>query len=221
MRVQAASGTPLIGLCTGVFILQQAGLLQGYRCCVSWFHRQDFLDRFDAEHPVADQLFVVDRDRLTCSGGYGSAHLAAFIVARHIGQSAATKSLNIMMIDNALEGERPQPTHLPSRQASDPFVKRSVHLMLQNIELPVTIAQLAKVMNIGRRTLERRFMADLGVTPQRYYVELRLQRAIAKLAIGSQSTTDIALATGFCDASHLAKALRAHHGKSPTELRPA
>jgi hypothetical protein len=43
--------------------------MRGYRACVSWFHHADFLERFDGLKPVSDQIFVVDRDRLTCSGG--------------------------------------------------------------------------------------------------------------------------------------------------------
>ena len=65
----AAAGVPLVGVCTGTFALHRAGLMQGYRACVSWFHHADFLERFDGLEPVSDQIFVVDRDRLTCSGG--------------------------------------------------------------------------------------------------------------------------------------------------------
>lgn len=126
LKDRAAAGTPLIGLCTGVFILHEAGLLDGYRCCVSWFHHQDFLDRFDAEQMVSDQLFVIDRNRLTCSGGHGAAHLAAFLVERHVGQSAAIKSLNIMMIDSALSGENPSPaSRAPERQPIPRSERRS------------------------------------------------------------------------------------------------
>ena len=68
----AAAGVPLVGVCTGTFALHRAGLMQGYRACVSWFHHEDFLERFDGLRPVSDQIFVVDRDRLTCSGGISS-----------------------------------------------------------------------------------------------------------------------------------------------------
>ena len=58
----AAAGVPLVGVCTGTFALHRAGLMQGYRACVSWFHHEDFLERFDGLEPVSDQIFVVDRD---------------------------------------------------------------------------------------------------------------------------------------------------------------
>ncbi len=215
----AAQGVPLVGLCTGVFTLQAAGLLQGYRCCVSWFHHQDFIDRFDNETPISDQIFVVDRDRLTCSGGHGAAHLAAFLVQRHVGQSAATKSLNIMMIEDALSGQRAQPGQMLARQARDELVKRAVLKMQQNIEQTLSIDQIATALGTARRTLERRFQADLGQSPRRIYLEIRLDRASARLRRTEQSVTEIALACGFCDAPHLARALKTERGLTPGEIR--
>jgi len=101
LRRAAEAGVSLAGVCTGAFILHRAGLMNGYRACVSWFHHEDFLNEFDGLTPVSDQIFVVDRDRLSCSGGASSAHLAAFLVDRHIGPAAARKSLAIMIIDEA------------------------------------------------------------------------------------------------------------------------
>lgn len=219
IEAAARAGVSLVGLCTGVFILQEAGLLQGYRCCVSWFHHQDFLDRFDSETPVSDQLFVIDRDRLTCSGGHGAAHLAAFLVQRHIGQAAAIKSLNIMMIDDAWSGERPQPGQQLTRRATDPLVKRAVLRMQQNIEVPKTIDDLARELDVGRRTLERRFRADLGQSPQKIYLELRLDKALSRLGATDDSITAIALACGFCDAPHLVRAMKAEKGLTPAAYR--
>lgn len=219
LKARAAAGVPIIGLCTGVFILHEAGLLDGYRCCVSWFHHQDFLDRFETEQLVADQIFVIDRNRLTCSGGHGAAHLAAFLVERHVGQSAAIKSLNIMMIDNALSGEKPQPGQQTGRRASDPLVKKAILRMQQNIEMPRTVAELAEDLGLGRRSLERRFLSDLKVTPAKLYLELRLDRALSLLRATQRTVTEIALATGFCDAPHLSRTLRLERGFTPREYR--
>lgn len=219
LKSAAAKKVPLIALCTGVFILQEAGLLKGYRCCVSWFHHQDFIDRFESETPISDQIFVVDRDRMTCSGGHGAAHLAAFIVQRHIGQAAAIKSLNIMMIENALSGEQPQPGQQLTRRASDPLVRRAVLRMQQNIELPRTIDELARDLQVARRTLERRFQADLGRSPQKIYTELRLDKAMSRLETTQDPITAIALACGFCDASHLVRTMKAERDVTPTQYR--
>ena len=219
LKQVSAEGTPLIGLCTGVFILQEAGLLQGYKTCVSWFHHQDFIDRFETELPISDQIFVVDRDRLTCSGGHGTAHLAAFLVQRHIGQAAAIKSLNIMMIDDALGAERPQPAGTSNRKATHPLVKRAILRMQQNIEIPKKLEELAKDLEIGRRTLERRFLADLGQTPHQVYLSLRLERAAVLLTTTDASILDIAIACGFCDVAHFSRSMKVKKGLTPSRFR--
>src|SRR3546814_12487876 len=105
----AASKVPLVGVCTGAFILHRAGLMDGYRCCVSWFHHADFLEQFDGLEPVSDQIFIVDRDRLTCSGGASSAHLAAYLGEKHVGRAQSRKNRPISIINDQLRARTPPP----------------------------------------------------------------------------------------------------------------
>ena len=120
----AAAGVPLVGVCTGTLALHGAGLMQGYRACVNWFHHEDFRERFAGLKPVSDQIFVIDRDRLTCSGGVSSAHLAAFIIERHLGAARAAKSLRIMIIDAAMAAEEPQPGIPLALATNDALVRK-------------------------------------------------------------------------------------------------
>ena len=133
----AEAGVPLVGLCTGAFILHRAGLMHGYRACVSWFCHADFLEQFDGLEPISDQIFVVDGDRLTCAGGASSAHLAAYLVEKHVGRAQASKSLHIMIIDDALRPEKPQPGIPLELKTEDPMVRRALLLMQQRIDTPL------------------------------------------------------------------------------------
>src|SRR3546814_12483562 len=108
--------------------------MDGYRCCVSWFHHADFLEQFDGLEPVSDQIFIVDRDRLTCSGGASSAHLAAYLVEKHVGRAQSRKSLHIMIIDDALRDEKPQPGIPHDLTTDDAPGQKALHLMHQSIE---------------------------------------------------------------------------------------
>ena len=144
LQSAAAEGIPLVGVCTGAFILHEAGVLDGYKCCVSWFHHRDFLEQFDGLDPVADQIFIIDRDRLTCSGGASSAHLAAYLVEKHIGRAQASKSLHIMIIDDALNAEKPQPGIPLQFKTQDPIVRRALLITQQNIDTPLSVAEIAR-----------------------------------------------------------------------------
>jgi len=214
-----AVGVPLVGVCTGAFILHRAGLMQGYRACVSWFHHEDFLERFDGLKPVSDQIFVVDRDRLTCSGGVSSAHLAAFIVERHLGRARAAKSLHIMIIDEAMAAEEPQPGMPLALAAKDVLVRKALLLMQQSIDAPLSIARVVARLGVSRRKLERHFREALGVTPLEADRLIRVERAKHLLKTSERSATQIAADTGFCDLPHLIRVFRAAEGMTPDAFR--
>lgn len=220
LRQAADNGVPLVGLCTGTFTLHRAGLMEGYLGCVSWFHHRDFLSQFEGLQPVSDQIFVVDRDRLTCSGGAGTAHLAAFLVDRHIGKAQATKSLNIMMIGGAEDAAAPQPGLTLGFETKDPLVRRALLLMQQRLDTPVSMGDIAQHLNTGKRRLERHFIESIGRSPFVAFMEMRLQLARHMLEKSDKTIASIAVECGFCDFSHLSRMFRRHFGHNPRDVRP-
>jgi transcriptional regulator GlxA family with amidase domain len=215
LHLAARQKVPLIGICTGAFILYRLGLMEGYRCCINWFHHNDFMQEFAGLEPVSDSIYVVDRDRLTCSGGSSAAHLAAFLVDRHVGSAAARKSLAIMIFDQLSWGDRPQPGVPSDLQSSDPLVRRAILIMQQSLALPPGTASLARTLGVSRRTLERRIKASLGLTAHRLALMIRMTQAKFLLLQRSFSITQIAADTGFCDTSHFIRAFRRTEGMSP------
>ncbi|MTE01259.1 helix-turn-helix domain-containing protein [Paracoccus sp. YIM 132242] len=215
----ARAGVPLVGVCTGAFILHRAGLMNGYRCCVSWFHHEDFLEQFDGLRPVSDRIFVVDRDRLTCSGGASSAHLAAFLVDRHIGRAAAQKSLHIMIIDEAMDGGDPQPGLPLELKTDDPLVRRALLMLQQSLDTPPAVADVAAQLQVSRRKLERHFAASLSLSPSEAFMRVRLSQVRMLLARPDRTVSQIAAETGFCDASHLIRVFRDVMGVTPEQWR--
>lgn len=215
----ASLKVPLVGVCTGAFILHRAGLMDGYRCCVSWFHHADFLEQFDGLKPVSDQIFIVDRDRLTCSGGASSAHLAAHLVAKHVGQAQASKSLRIMIIDEAEIAETPQPGMPIDLHTDDALVKRALLVMQQTLDAPLSIAALARRLRVGKRRLERHFSRAVGLSPTLASRMIRLEHAEFLLRSTDRSVTAIAVESGFCDSSHFIRAFRQRRGVTPASYR--
>ncbi len=215
----AEVGVPLIGVCTGAFFLHRAGLLDGYSCCVSWFHHSDFLEQFEGLNPVSDQIFVVDRDRLTCSGGASSAHLAAWLVDKHVGRAQASKSLHIMIIDDALQADQPQPGLPLDLKTRDPIVQRALLLMQQNIDTPIPVQEVAKRMGKSKRQIERHFRTALGTSPQAAFLDMRLDMARHLIERTGKSIARIAVDCGFCDSSHLSRMFRRRYGGTPQSFR--
>ena len=96
LKSAANRSTTLVGICTGVFALARAKVMDGYKICVSWFHHWDFIERFpeiEESSLIADRLFVIDRRRIACSGGRASIDVAAAILLRHFEATAVQKAL--------------------------------------------------------------------------------------------------------------------------------
>ena len=109
LREVGVSGVPLIGICTGSFILCRAGLMKGRRSCVSWYHYQDFIEAFPNQEVIADRLFLADGPRITCAGGAGAAALATYLIEQHLGRAVAQKASQVLLFDRTRSGSEAQP----------------------------------------------------------------------------------------------------------------
>jgi len=219
LREAAAAGVKLAGLCTGSFVLARSGLLDGHLTCVSWFHRDEFTAEFPDCRIVSNQMFVVDRDRLTCAGGTSVVHLAAHIIERTIGRASAVKALRIMIEEQPLPSRTLQPEQVLSVRSADSVVHKAMLLLEQQLQSPATIEQLCEPLGIGRRQLERRFQQDVGLSPAEYRQRLRLERARWLLQNTDLEITEVSLECGFQSSANFARVVRKALGQSPREVR--
>ena len=215
----AEAGVPLIGMCTGSFILCRIGLMKGRKACVSWYHYQDFLDEFPDHDVVADRLFVADGDRITCSGGAGAADLASHLIERHIGWSVAQKASQVLLFDRTRGGAEAQPHPPMSEKVNDPRVRRALLLMEQNLARPLAISQVAGKLGLSTRQFERLCHATLGMSPASAYRHLRLRYAHWLIGNTDRSVTEIAHEAGFADCAHFSRQFKETYGSSPSGQR--
>jgi transcriptional regulator GlxA family with amidase domain len=219
LRDAAAIGIPLIGLCTGSFILCRSGLMRGRRCCVSWYHYQDFVDEFPDHEVVADRLFISDRDRITCAGGAGTADLATFILELHLGRAVAQKANQVLLFDRARAGNDAQPHPPLFENVSDERVRRALLLMEQNLARPVAIGYVAKQLGLSVRQFERLCRSALGTGPASLYRRIRMRYAQWLINNTDRSMTTIALEAGFADGAHFSRQYKETFGLSPSLRR--
>jgi len=223
LREAAGRGVPLVGICTGSFILCRAGVMEGRKSCVSWYHYRDFAEEFPDQDVVADQMFIVDGDRITCSGGGGSADLASFLIERHFNHGHALKARQVMLLDGARQGSDVQP-HPPLDDAivgsvTDKRVRHALLLMEQRLSDPMPIHELADRLKLSTRHVERLFQDVVGAKPRAVYRTMRLRHARWLLENTHRSITSIAVDTGFSDGAHFSRQFKEMTGFSPREAR--
>ena len=166
---------------TGSFFLAWAGLLDGYRATTHW----EGLDSFREAFPKVEAesgLFVIDRNRLTCAGGTAALDMMLHLISLQHGHrlaAAASEQFIHARIRPPNDRQRMEP---PARQGvTHPGLAQALSLMEQNLEDPLDAAALAKRAGLSLRQLERLFHRHFSMTPHRYYLDLRLQRARALL----------------------------------------
>lgn len=219
VMLSAKKGVPLVGLCTGSFVLARLGLMKGSRCCVSWYHHQSFADEFPDIAVTSAELYVIDRDRVTCAGGTSVVHAASHLIGIHCGRSLAQKALRILIEEPPLPANTSQPLPLSSHSLIDPRVRKAVLLIERNIDQPLSIEFIAKHVNLCARQLERLFLRELGMSPSVFGEKCRLAMAKQLLHTAREPLNAVALKCGYKTQSHFANRFRAEFGITPSMMR--
>jgi transcriptional regulator GlxA family with amidase domain len=219
LREVGATPVPLIGICTGSFVLCRAGLMKGRRSCVSWYHYQDFLEAFPGQDVIADRLFLADGPRITCAGGAGAAALATFLIEQHLGRAVAQKASQVLLFDRPRSGSDAQPHPPLSETVAEPRVRRALLLMEQNLARPIAVGAVAAELGLSARQLERLCRQHVGMGPASLYRQLRMRYANWLIENTDRSVTDIANEAGFADCAHFSRQFKDAYGLSPSTRR--
>ena len=219
LRKIASRNITLGAVCTATYLLARAGLLDGYRCTIHWENIASMREEYP-KIQFTDDLFRIDRDRITCAGGQSSLDMMLKLISNSHGPKLAAQ-ISEQFICERIRGTEdrqriPLKLHLGANQ---PILTEAVTLMEANLEEPISLDELSRYVGISRRQLERLFQKHLSCVPTRYYLNLRLNRARLLLLQTSKSIVDIALACGFISAPHFSKCYRDMFGIPPRDER--
>ena len=216
-RVRAAPFWGGVG--AGVLWLADAGLLNGVRAALPWALYPEV--GTNADHAVfTPHLYDIDANRLTCCGGAASIDFALTLVELVFGVTLQAQVKEALCIDRVRGMEERQRVALQARfGALQPKLSEAVTLMEANLEEPLSTDDIAGLVGLSRRQLERLFKQYLGSLPSRYYLGLRLQRARQLLLDTNYSIVQVGLMCGFSSGSHFSTAFGALFGNTPREER--
>ncbi len=221
LREQAKNRVHIGAICTGTYILAEAGLLKDYRCTIHWENMIGLRERFP-ELIISPDLFEIDRDRYTCAGGSAAMDMMVYLIAQKHGWDLATDIAEEFLVER-IRGRNDR-QRLPLRLqlgASQPKLAEAVAFMEANIEELISLDEIAGHVGLSRRQLERLFQKYLHCVPTRYYMRLRLMHARQLLLQTSMPIVEIAFASGFVSTPHFSKCYREYFGIPPRDERKA
>jgi transcriptional regulator GlxA family with amidase domain len=169
---------------------------------------------------LTPHLFELDGNRLSCCGGAASMDFALTLIDALFGAVVQAEVMQALCIEHVRSASDKQQMASQVRFASlQPKLSEALQLMEANLEEPLATDDIANLVGISRRQLERLFKQYLGNMPSRYYLELRLKRARQLLLESHHSIIQVGLTCGFSSGSHFATAYGTLFGITPREER--
>jgi transcriptional regulator GlxA family with amidase domain len=218
LRLAASRGSTLLGIGSGAGWLAHAGLLDGYRCATRWEQVTE-LALACPNAIVSEHLYECDRQRLTCAGGSASTDLTVHWLGQRHGGRLAQQLTSALGLDRLRPGDERQRHARTGALSSSSKLGEALALMQANLGEPLATDDIAGLVGVSRRQLERLFKQHLNELPARWYLQLRLERARGLLQQSSQSVLQIGLGCGFASGPHFSRAYRTHFGLTPREER--
>jgi len=213
LRQASAKARIIVGMDTAPWLLASAGLLEGRRATVHWDLLDGFMERFLQIEAERSRL-VRDGRVITCAGAMSALDMTLGLIADHAGLAARLDVEALFM-----QGDPPVDTIHARGTVTDPTVRRALALMRENLEKPLSLLELSRLLSCQSRTLDRRFRTRLGAPPGTVYRHLRLSSARKMLEGSTLSVAEIALRNGYESPAAMARAMKRYYGVTPSSLR--
>jgi AraC family transcriptional regulator, transcriptional activator FtrA len=220
LRAAHARGAIIVSVCSGAFVLGEAGLLDGRRCTTHWKYADELQRRFPAALVDPDVLYVDEGAILTSAGTAAGVDLLLHLVRREQGAELATKLARRMVVPPHRDGGQSQYVDVPLPEEPDaPTLTPLLQWLSSHLDEQHSIDDLAARVYMAPRTFARRFKAETGTTPHDWVTGQRILLA-RRILEGTDLTVEaVAARSGFGDAATMRHHFARRLGVTPQSYR--
>lgn len=222
IRKAWVAGATVCSVCTGAYLLAEAGILDGLPCATHWGDVEELQRRYPKTSVQKGVLFVEAGNVFTSAGIASGIDLAIHLVGLRHGQKIAFEVARVLVVYLRRSGNFEQESiYLQHRNHLDDLVHRAQSILIEQLASPPSLERLAELVGASPRNLSRRFRQSLHLSIGEYLRELRLERARALLQETGSKVEDVAKACGFNGSRQLRNLYQGRFGHSPRELKTA
>jgi transcriptional regulator GlxA family with amidase domain len=221
LRAMAKRGVRIASVCSGAFILAEAGLLDGRRATTHWQRTRQFLSQYPKVKLEPDQIFVRDGDIWSSAGISAGIDLALAMVAEDLGDEIAKKAARQLVLYHRRSGGQSQFSSLLELKAPSGRFGPLLSWAREHLDAPLTVEALAEQAGMSTRHFARAFIAETGTTPSKAVERLRVEVARQQVQSSSEAIERVAETTGFRDPERMRRAFIRAFGQPPQSLRRA
>jgi transcriptional regulator GlxA family with amidase domain len=219
VRAAHAASRRVAGICTGAFVLAEAGILDGRRVTTHWLHARDLQSRFPRTKVEEDRIFIIDGSVWTSAGMTAGIDLALAMVEKDFGEDLARRVAKQLVVYHRRAGGQSQFSALLDLQPKSDRIQLALAYAKRNLQMPLSVDLLAEAAHLGVRQFSRIFRAETGQSPAKAIENLRVESARLMMEQGRHPIDVVARETGFADRERMRRAFLRAFGQPPQTIR--
>jgi transcriptional regulator GlxA family with amidase domain len=206
-------------ICTGAFILGEAGLLDDRRVTTHWLFARELQRRFPKARLEEDRIYIIDGSIWTSAGMSAGIDLALGMVEKDLGAEAARSVAQKLVLYHRRAGGQSQHSALLQMDAKSDRIQNALAFAKRNLHAPLNVDQLAEAAHLSPRQFSRAFRAETGQSPAKAIENLRVEAARLMIEQSRHSIDVVATETGFADRERMRRAFLRAFGQPPQVMR--
>jgi transcriptional regulator GlxA family with amidase domain len=219
LRREASKSRRVASICTGAFVLAEAGILDGHRATTHWLYTRELQARYPNVRVEEDRIYTHDGRVWTSAGMTAGIDLALALVESDLGADIARQAAKGLVVYLRRGGAQAQESVLLSMEAQSDRIQAALSYARQNLRSDLSVDELAAAAHLSVRQFSRAFRQETGQSPAKAVEALRVEVARVMLEEGSHSAEEMADATGFGNRERMRRAFVRVFGRPPQELR--
>ena len=213
------SGTEIASLCLGAFLLASTGLLKDRKCATHWVFANEFKKMFPDVKLVAEKI-ITDENGIYCSGGaYSFLNLILYLIEKYAGRSMAVLCAKVFEIEIERGSQSPFIIFNGQKEHEDEPVKKAQIFIENNFQKKITVDELASMLALSRRNLERRFKKATSNTTVEYIQRVKIEAAKMSLESSRENVNEVMYKVGYNDSKAFRTTFKKITGLSPLQYR--
>lgn len=219
VRTAARTHRRVAAICTGAFVLAEAGLLDGRRATTHWMHARELQKRFPKARIDEDRIFINDGPIWTSAGMSAGIDLALALIEEDLGGEVAKTVARKLVLYHRRGGGQSQFSTLLELAPKSDRIQTALAYARENLHTPLSVPQLAEAAHLSPRQFSRAFRAETGQSPAKAIEKLRVEAARALMEQSRHPIDVVARQTGFSDRDQMRRAFLRAFGQPPQALR--
>ena len=221
VRAVARTARRVASVCSGTYVLAEAGLLDGLRATTHWSRAADFARRYPQVRLEPDRIFIRDGSIWSSAGITAGIDLCLALIAEDLGEDIAQRTAQQLVVYRRRPGGQSQFSALLEMERPEGRFGPLLAWARERLDLPLTVDQLADRAAMSPRNFARRFAEETGMTPARAVERLRVEAARERVEASPEPIDQIASKAGFGDPERMRRAFVRAFGQPPQALRRA